>query len=861
MTPPAVASGSIDASRSGSGHRVLPFVLFFVSGATGLVYQVVWLRQLTLIFGATAYASSAVLSTFMGGLALGSYAAGRWSDRWRQPLRAYGALELAIAAYAASIPWLLAALTPLLAIAWRLGAERHFAWLAFGKFVAIGILILPATTLMGATLPVLSRLAAQRSRSFGGGVGALYAINTFGAVVGTVGAAFVALPGLGMRRTLILTIGINAIVGVVAWLAGRERAGAPPPDEPARAAAAGVGPAPRALIAAFGASGAAAMVLEVAWTRGLSLVLGSSVYAYASMLAAFLIGLASGAACAVRFLNRRKTASPRLLLAILLGSAGALSFGTAYAIQTLPRLFAEIYFRVGPPPEGWWLAQVGLASIVMFPTTFVLGWVFPLVLEAAGARGRGIASSVGTIYAANTLGTIVGAAAAGFLLIPYFGVGPTLVGTACVQLALGAALAAGAAHPAARRVAVACVAGAALCAALHPRWDLLLMNSGVYMNIQNFDRNAGWTGFLKQVREDNAVVYAKDGLTASVVVANQPAANNLYLTVNGKTDASSREDLETQILAGQIPLLLHPSPRDVLVVGLASGISVGAVATHPVERIRVVEVEAAMLEAARLFAPFNGNVLEDPRVSVSVNDARNELEFSPRDYDVIVSEPSNPWMTVASNLFTEDFFRIARARLRPGGVFGQWIQAYCLAPEQLRSIVAGFQHAFPHVLVFETLRGVDLLLVGSDRPLGLDTEALDERLSELRIRLDLERIGVRSGVDLAGLLQTGGPAMSALVAGARSNTDDSGYVEFNAPRSIYLDSLDANLAMLQGPDDDPLATVAALVRHPGDTDAFRFEMIRRWILRDQTARASRALLYFSDPTWTSRARALFPQAD
>jgi len=286
------------------GLTALVFGLFFVSGAAGLVYQVVWLRQLTLIFGATAYASSAVLSTFMGGLALGSYWGGRRADRWKDPpLRTYGKLELGITLYAAAIPWLLDRVTPLLELAWKLGAERHFVLLASIKFVAIAILILPATTLMGATLPVLSRVAAQTARSVGAGVGSLYAINTFGAVAGTVVAAFVALPALGMRRTLIANLALNAIVGVVAWTVAHRTGESLPaaPEEPADARP--IESRHPTLLLVFAASGFAAMVLEVAWTRSLALVLGSSVYAYASMLTAFLLGLASGADSAAAFLS------------------------------------------------------------------------------------------------------------------------------------------------------------------------------------------------------------------------------------------------------------------------------------------------------------------------------------------------------------------------------------------------------------------------------------------------------------------------------------------------------------------------------------------------------------------------------
>ena len=556
-------------------------------------------------------------------------------------------------------------------------------------------------------------------------------------------------------------------------------------------------------------------------------------------------------------MKRRPNSDSRAALAAALAAAGVLSFAAAHAIQILPRLCAEIYFRLNPSPEGWWLAQLAIALFVMFPTTYALGWVFPLVLDAVGGGTRTVVSSVGRIYAANTIGTILGAVGGGFLLIPLLGVGTTLLGVAVGQLLLGAALfpGPGPGVPRYRRVpTVACVALALLVVTFRPAWDVIMMNSGVYINVQDVDRSKGWDAFWRKFETKDEIVFARDGLTASILVARQPDLDNTYLAVNGKVDASSREDLETQVLLGHIPLLLHPAPRDVLIVGLASGITAGSAATHPVSSIRVVEVEGAMIEAARRFARYNHDVLDDPRVTLSINDARNELQFNPTDYDVIISEPSNPWMTVAANLFTEDFFRIGRSRLRSGGVFAQWIQNYCLAPDTLRSILAGFHRAFPHVLVFETSRGVDLMAIGSDQPLVLDVDALGRRSSELWVRADLARVGVSGPLDLAAMLQTGGQALEDLVRGTTLNTDDNGLVEFAAPRTLYLDSQDSNLSMLQGsPAGDPLAVVASLIRTPESPERLRLEMVRRWAGRDEKPRAARAASFFDDPVLKAEA--------
>jgi spermidine synthase len=377
-----------------------------------------------------------------------------------------------------------------------------------------------------------------------------------------------------------------------------------------------------------------------------------------------------------------------------------------------------------------------------------------------------------------------------------------------------------------------------LIATVRPGWDVLLMNSGVYMNLQDLDEDATWADFEAYTQENNVAVFAEEGLTASVLVADQPEFSNRYLAVNGKVEASTSGDMETQLMATHLPLLLHAAPRDVMVIGLASGISVGGAAAHPVERVRVVEVEAAMVPAARLFSEFNGNVLEDPRVEVSINDARNELEFSPQMYDVIASEPSNPWMTVASNLFTEEFFALARTRLRQGGIFCQWLQTYYLPTDDMRSIISAFRSAFPHVWVFETFDGTDLLLVGSTGRLELDLARMDERIGELRVRMDLARINVDSAVDVLPLFRLGDSEVDRLLDGAPRNTDDNARVEFSAPKAIYATTMGANLEHLGRFAADPLDYVTV---DPGDDQALnrlRLELARAWARRGNPGRAA-----------------------
>ena len=731
-----------------SRSTTLAFLLFFFSGASALVYQVVWLRLLILIFGSTLFATSAILSTFMGGLALGAFLAGRRMDRSRRSsLWVYGALEIGIGAYALLVPFLFDALTPVYQSVWDAGGSTHLVLLNLAKFAGIAVVLIVPTTLMGASLPVLARDIADDPDRIGGKVGALYALNTFGAVGGTFFAGFLAIPAIGVQTTLWLTAGVNVVIGIVAIAAGR---GAGRPSSVAPTAP--VAGRPRferrtaVLLALFGLSGFGAMVLEVAWTRALSLVLGSSVYAFSLMLVAFLIGLAAGGAYFARRLRRRPDLHPGTLLAGLLIATGGLAYATVFLFRHLPGWFGQIYFAYEPSPGGWFAVQFLFGMLVMFPATFAFGGIFPAVLQYHARDLEHVAGSVGTVYTANTVGTIVGAAFAGFLLIPALGVQDSVVMVAASQMILGAIalLALSGIERATRAIAVTIVVlAAAAFPIVRPRWDALLMNSGVYMNLQDLPEGSTWDDFLQVVRGDNELVYAREGMTASVLVADQPSIGNRYLAVNGKIEASTNADMETQLMIAHLPLMLHDDPHDVMVIGLASAITVGGAATHPIESIRVVEVEAAMIPAARLFADDNGGVMDDPRLELSINDARNELEFSSALYDVIISEPSNPWMTVASNLFTEDFFRLASRRLRENGIFAQWVQNYYLPAEDLQSIVAAFHSAFPEVMVFETFEGVDLLLLGTRGPLTLDLDRMARRMSELQVRMDLSRVEIR----------------------------------------------------------------------------------------------------------------------
>jgi len=799
MTTGGARARSSRLSIAAQGGSSLPLIvtLFAFSGALSLVYEILWLRSLILVFGATTYAVSAVLTAFMGGLALGSFLFGRHADTLARPGVVYGVMEIGIGAYALLVPTLFGLLIPLSRIL-REQFEPSFGALTLLRFaVALFVLLVP-TTLMGGTLPILSRFVAASDDRIARGVGLLYALNTGGAVVGTFAAGFWLLPTLGMTRTLWIAAAGNLVVGGIAVVAFRRTV---PPRPPSTGAprAVSVGRRQKLVLGAIALSGAAAMVFEVAWARVVGLVIGGSVYAFATVLTTFLVGLALGAAWVARIADRRGL-DPARLMGVLLAGVGLAAFATLLAFNRIPYVFAVWLGRFHERQDLVLLLRFGVAFAVMFLPTLLLGGVFPAAVRACTPAADRLGATVGRVYAVNTMGTILGSGLAGFVLLPAIGVRATLLGAIVLELLLGAALlAAAAGTPRSRWVpALAAAGAAALLPVIAPPWNVRLMNSGMYLYARELEDPSpgGFRGYLEgNVGE---LLYARDGATASVVVFRDPDFDNIAMTTNGKVDASSRFDLATQILSGHLPLLLAPDRRRVLVVGWASGITVGSALTHPIERLTAVEIEEAVVEASEFFREHNNDARRDPRTTLVIDDARNFLLMDDALHDVIISEPSNPWITVASNLFTREAWEIGRRRLAPGGVFCQWIQLYGITPADLQALLRTFHQVFPEVLVFTTIEASDLMILGSDRPLRFDLTRLAARMREVWVAADLARVGIRTPADLLSHFDLGTAELERFIGDPAGpiNTDDNARIEFATPKSLLLPTGAANAAAL-----------------------------------------------------------------
>jgi spermidine synthase len=724
---------------------LLLLVCFFLSGFSALLYETAWTREFAFVFGTSELAVAAVLAAYMAGLATGAALASRIAPRIRRPVLVYGVVELLIALAALAVPLgvraVSAAYLGVLGGLPELPADLSLAN-ALVHLAGAFLVLLPCTALMGATLPLLARHSVRSDEQVGPRVGLLYAVNTAGAIGGTLVAAFVLLPALGLRQTDYVGVATNALVFLAAAALSRT---APAPVGVADR----TGPRGRHwILPILALSGAASFVYEVLWTRILGYLLGASTAAFASMLASFLLGIALGSAAAARLARSR--------------DAAALGFALA---QLGAALFAWLGFQAADhvPELGVWLgasinalAPGALLSVVLLlPLTCCIGATFPFAVRllARGAEDAGVASA--RVYAWNTVGSILGAIGAGFLLLPTLGFEGTLVASAGVNLALAATVAL-LARPRRSALASLAVAGAFVLFLLpNPRPERLLRTS-----VLSSEPFRGEIAYL--------------GVGRSGTVALIEGSTGWRLTNNGLPESeidrpgTPPHGFTAVRWLSLLPVAARPETQRLLVIGLGGGTTVGAV-PRTVREIDVIELEPEIVAALRTIpARADGDPLGDPRVRVRLGDARGALWLTDARYDAIVSQPSHPWTSGASHLYTREFFELAKSRLEPDGVFVQWIGAAFMDEPLLRSILASLRGVFEHVEAYRPVRPA-LVFAASDAPLEVRSNAprAIEAAPEAFAREGLHRV---EDLVAAWVLDDAGSAR--LARGAAPNTDD-----------------------------------------------------------------------------------------
>jgi spermidine synthase len=776
------------------------FICFFLSGVAALLYEVVWVRMLTQIFGSTAYAVATVLAGFMAGLALGSYVFGRIVDRKRNFLRLYGWLELGIGLYGFLVPHVFAAAFGIYENVFWLHQISPFAFNCVLFLLAFGLLAVP-TFLMGATLPVLSRFVVQSLSHLGRRIGDLYGTNTLGAVVGCGAAGYYLIPALGIRGTLYAAAALNvAIAGsiiVLDWLHKKDPQDTSADSGPSKETAVVERPTrvEILLLVAIGLSGAAAMIFENAWTHALTMIIGGSVYSFTTMLLTFLVGLATGGYLYARLLGGR-IIRVTLFGLIELGVGGA-ALATIPLFEALPLIFIRLHAGFGDSFPLFLAIQVAVSCLVMFPSTLLFGMTFPMVVRLFTQSLHNVGIAVGTIYAVNTVGAIAGAFAGGFIFLPLLGIQHSIVIGAFINLIIGYILILADPHPGkARRLALgsAAAAGLVVLALRLPAWDPRILTSGVTVYAGRYKSLPTDSLRLEEMRQDE-VLYYREGLTATVSV-HRLHRDYLYLKTNGKTDGSYGDSL-TMLLTGYIPLFLKPQAKDVAIIGLGTGMTAKAVGAFPVQSIKVLEIEPAMAEAAAFFTDKIGGILRDPRLGIVPSDGRNYMLATAQLYDVIISEPSNPWISGIASLFTREFYEVAKGKLKPGGIFAQWIHVYSMSPDDFRMVLRTFAQAFPHVAVWN-MQESDFLLLGAATPLSFDYRSARQSFAANPIiRSDFLSLGLTDPYALRGFYRMGKKELLNFAEDAEINTDDNVRLEFSAPRSLGKNTSELNRGLMR----------------------------------------------------------------
>ena len=769
--------------------------LFFCSGATALVYEVAWSKYLSLVLGSSVQAQTVVLAAYMGGLALGNRWFGRHADRWSKPLVAYGYLEVAIGLYAFFFDNLHAGADRLF-IALGTGRLEHNAFLLVVKAALGALLLLGPTLLMGGTLPVLAAWLQRRFPDAGRWSARFYSINSLGAVLGAGLAGFVLIRQLGMVSTLQLTALVNVLVGFTAVGLGRFQKPqptatlAPSTAAPATVAPSTVTPASpgvlRAACALVALTGGVSMGLEVLASRSLVLLVGASLQAFAIVLIAFILGIGLGSAVVASPRFRRLPWAGTAILLLLLAAAWVGTLVTAS--EHWVTLYRYLKSGLARSEIGFWYHQIltgGLSLVVLGFPAALIGAVVPVSMRALSEGTSELGRHVGRLLTWNTLGAVVGSLLTGFVFMPWLGLRSAFY----VHVTLLCAAAAWLAWTQQRRlVSAGAIALAALLLLGGQRTDegwQYAMSCGIF----RFRENRVDPNLLEQRRREVKLLFYEDAADATVSVEQEltvrSGQTNVVLRVNGKPDASTSVDMATQILCAHVPLAVRPDAKEVFVLGLGSGVTAAAALRYPLEQLVVAENCAPVLRAADCFAHWNGGVTTNSRVRLVLDDGRTVLKLSPRKYDVIINEPSNPWMVGVGSVFSREYYELCASRVKDDGLVVQWFHFYETSDPIVLLVLRTFTSVFPYTEIWDVNVG-DIILVGSRRPWATGPEAFRKAFTYPAVKEQLDSLGYTSPELLWARQWASQRTAFAIGGNGPIQSDRFPILEYDAPRAFFI---------------------------------------------------------------------------
>jgi spermidine synthase len=761
-------------------------LLLALSGCAALIYEIVWLQLLQLVIGSSAVSQGLLLAAYMGGLCLGSALFSRYVPRDRHPLAVYAVLEAGIAV----LGWMVLYAVPLVGRAYVAGATGGIAGLLLRGLVAT-LCLLPPTLLMGASLPAIARWVGSSSEDVSR-LGYLYSANIAGAVAGCLLAGFYLLQDFNMPTATYVAVAINLTAAGLAYVLGLRWSYQPGRIDARISSPAS--PGETLVLLAIGLSGLTALGAEVVWTRLLSLLLGPTVYTFSIILAVFLIGLWGGSSAGSAI--ARRTLQPRSCLALCQVLLALAMAWTGYTVShSLPFWPVDPWLSINP----WFNFELDFARTVwaILPATLLWGASFPLALASVARSNEDPARLSGRVYAINTLGSILGALAFSLIFIPQMG--STRSQHVLIFGSMVAAIAATASDLARRRAPLKLAMAALSCLILgwiltipviDVPWQVIAYGRRMAPIVRAFD--------LYDRAHPTTVLFRGEGINSSILIAERSGQRHFY--VSGKAEASTAIlDMRLERMMGHVPALVHPNPKNVLIVGFGAGITAGAFTRYPqMENITICELEPFIPPAStKYFGAQNYEVLHDPKTRMVYDDARHYI-FTTRDkYDVITTDPIHPWVKGTSVLYSKQYYELVKQHLNPGGVVAQWLPIYDSDPETIRTELATFFAVFPQGTIWSNNYnndGYDLVLLGQADPGPVNVDTLQARLDRqdnAPVMASIDEVGFHSAVEFLATYAGRAQDLAPLLEGAQINEDLN-------MRLQYLAGLGLNSMAYQG---------------------------------------------------------------
>ncbi len=727
------------SNRSNNWHlRFVIVTLFFFSGVAGLIYEVVWNRMLMLVFGSTVFATSTVLTAFMAGMAIGSFFFGRFADQRKDNLNIYAYLEAGIGIFAIFLPFILSATDNLYIILHR-NLQSNFYLLSFIRFILCFIILIIPTTLMGGTLPIISKVITNKMGKSGWNIGLLYAINTFGAVLGCFLTGFILIRLIGILWTIYLSAGINIIIALIILLILRRKAivdvNIIEEESEELILPSWIG---KIALLVFGMSGFCALAYEVLWTRVLVLFLGYTTYAFTTMLSSFLCGIALGSLILARLIDKRKS---------YLGILGPIQLFIALSAVLLIPTFGSLY-SVGMKFTGTdWLSFIiskySMSFLIMLVPTTLMGATFPIVAKIYARSYKELGKSIGNIYSINTLGSILGSFLAGFLIIPFLGIQKGIVIVAFLNALAGIVV-----------IITSIVYDLSQNKPLHFSFRIPILTIPIIIIIVvsislNLDQPlTNITPIFKGSGKDNKLLFYKEDIDACVtVVEDTEGVRRIFVDTNQAAE-DSRWDLPSHSIIGHLPILLHPNPKNALVIGFGMGVTSWSISRHGV-KVDAIEISPGVVSANSFFTKINHNVLNDPLVNLIIDDGRNYTLTTDKKYDMISTGIIHPLVSANSaSFYTKDFYELCKKRMTPDGIMCQWVPLHRLPEDKYKMIIRTFKEAFPHTTLWYKFTPDFVILIGTPKELSIDYQDFKRRMEKPGVKDDLALVNMSDPIAL-----------------------------------------------------------------------------------------------------------------